>query len=587
MNFGRDIAFTYGPLGYLAVPTFPEAEPWAVFAFVWGMALVTGWALWRICQNAGHWTTICLYLGVFWVCSIFDWSPATERMLAAMVAVTLVIAVRWDGKPWLELGILFFLAGFDLLTKFNDGVISSGLAFYFGALLVSRNFSAQGREWRPAIMALLVWPSGLIGLYWIVEGTPRGLIGFLRNSAEVAWGYSEAMALPGAYWVAAAAVLSCVVLWVGVPMLANERRRVWWGVPPLVIIGFLCFKAAMVRQDAHNLLFSFEMALASLLVVALAPTQRNRIIVGAFAAATLALGVTTMTLLLPGSLPLNRLTGRAAVRNLNRYLHWKTTVGELEDATRLALATDQLPATFAPFLTGKTVATYPIEIALIKANRLRWQPLPVFQAYSAYTPRLDRLNAQKLESASGPEEILLSWSPTDYRQMSYEAPETLRSLLNWYDLQFKSPTLYVLKQRSTPRFDTPTFDSSRVAQWGQTIQLPPFADDEALVMYADIGANLRGFLKRTLFRAPIVWARVTLRSGITESRRVVRRNMQNGVIVSDWPRGLADLAPLLQGGGAFSTDRVVSITFWTYAPSEFNPTIRIHWSRMPLRQPGS
>jgi hypothetical protein len=110
-------------------------------------------------------------------------------------------------------------------------------------------------------------PCTLIGLYWIVVGTPRGLIDFLRNSAEVARGYSEAMAMPGPYWVAVAAVLSCAVLWIGSPMLANERRRVRWGVPPLVVIGFLCFKSAMVRPDAHALPFPFEMALASLLVV--------------------------------------------------------------------------------------------------------------------------------------------------------------------------------------------------------------------------------------------------------------------------------------------------------------------------------
>ena len=131
MIFGLDIIFTYGPLGYLVVPTFPEAEPWAVFAFLWGIALVTAYALWKLSHYAGHWTTVCLYLGVFWFWSAFALDFAPERMLAAIIALTLVIAIRLDGKPWFDLGLLFFLASAAVLTKFNLG----GHCVWGGALL--------------------------------------------------------------------------------------------------------------------------------------------------------------------------------------------------------------------------------------------------------------------------------------------------------------------------------------------------------------------------------------------------------------------------------------------------------------------
>ena len=587
MNFGRDIAFTYGPLGYLAVPTFPEAEPWAVFALAWGMALITGWALWRICQDAGHWITICLYLGVFWACDVFILGQATERMLAAIVAVALLLAVRLDAKPWLELGLLFFLSGFALLTKFNIGFIGSGLALYFWALLLVRHFPAPRRQWIPVVATLLCWPATLVLLYWIVEGTPSGLVQFLRNSADVALGYSEAMAMPGPFWVAAAAVLSCALLWIGVPLLANERRRVWCAVPPLVLIGFLCFKHAMVRQDRHAMPFPFEIAMAALLVVAWANTRRNRIVVGAFSVASLALGIATTAQLWPQLLPLSleRHTAGAVFRNLSGFLHWKTTVGVIEAETRQNLVSEQLPAEFVPYVSGKTVAIYPWETALIKANHLRWQPLPVFQEYVAYTPVLDRLNAHQLiGDASGPQEILFSWGAIDGRQMSYETPETWRALLNWYDIQFTTPTWYVLRRRSTPRFDSPVAIAfSVVAQWGQTIALPPFADDEALVMYADIGESLSGIVKRTLFRSPIVQVRVTLQSGRTDSGRVLPANLQNGVIVSQWPRSVGDLGLMLESGDRVQ-DRVVAISFLTTRPGEFDPAIRLRWSRMKSRR---
>ena len=104
-------------------------------------------------------------------------------------------------------------------------------------------------------------------------------------------------------------------------------------------------------------------------------------------------------------------------------------------------------------------------------------------------------------------------------------------------------------------------------------------------MDADVEENVRGIVKRTLLRSPAVNVHATLRSGITITGRVVRPNLKDGVFASYYPRRLSDLASMLSGGGAFSSDRVVSISFSTQAPAEFDPTIRIQWSRIKLRQP--
>jgi len=447
----------------------------------------------------------------------------------------------------------------------------------------------ERRTGGPAAMALIIGPASLVGLYWMLEGNIWGIIPFLRSSAEIAIGYSDAMAWPGPLWMAIAVLVNWLTLLICVALFTDEIRRLAWGMPPLVIVSFMCFKSAMVRQDAHALPFPFLIAMAALLIVARAPSPRNRIVVGAFAVASFGLGITTIWQLWPERLPsdLDRLTGRAVLRNLDGFWHWKTTVATLEAISQQALMPDQLPAEFRPYLAGKSVSAYPWETAAIRANHLRWQPLPVFQALDVYTPALDLLNAQKLGDASGPEEILLAWEAIDGRQPFYETPGSWQALLNWYDLQLTSERLFVLHRRSTPRFGAKvSVGSDVVTRWDQSIALPPVGRDELLVMEADVEESLRGALKRILLRSTAVNVRVTLRSGITESRRVVRTNMKNGVIVSEWPRGLADLAPMLQGGGAFSPDRVVSISFSTEAPSEFNPAIRIHWFRLPLRQPG-
>jgi hypothetical protein len=431
----------------------------------------------------------------------------------------------------------------------------------------------------------MVWLVAFVGLYWMSNGTPAGIPAYLYNSAQIVSGYSEAMAWPGWYWVAVVALTTCLVLLIAVPLLAGEKRRMAPAIPPVAVIAFLCFKSAMVREDVHALPFQFEIAMAALLFLALASTPRGRIVTGAFAVASLALGIAAVSQLWPEYLPScwDRFSGYAALQNLNRFLHWPETVRTLEADTGGMLLPDRLPPEFLPLLAGKNVTAYPWEIASIRANRLRWQPLPVLQAYCAYTPSLDLLNASALEGSDGPEEILFSWNSIDGRHPFYETPRSWQALLDWYDLYLTLPDLYVLRRRATPRFDSAVPAGEIVAHWDETIVLPAVASNEILTMEANITQSLIGVCKRTLFRSIPIVVQAVRQSGVVVNGRVVRANLPDGVIVSDWPTGRIDLLPMLAPSPTPFQDRVVSIRFQTLGPAEYNPAIRIRWSRRPLR----
>lgn len=583
LNFGRDVVFTYGPLGYLVVPMFPEAEPWAVFCFDWGMAILTGYALWRLCRGYRHWTAVWWSLGVFGFSTLLVLG-SSDRLVGTLIALALAVAIRLDEGPWFDAGLLAGFAAVALLVKFNIGILGTGLAFYFLALLLWRNRAAvRGNVVRIAA-ALLVWPVTLAGLYWIVEGTARTLPQFFQNSLEVARGYSEAMAIPGPYWVGALAGACCIALWVLVPTLANQRQRVVYAVPPMIIVGFLCFKSAMVRQDAHVIPFPFEIAMTSLMVLAVADSARNRVLVGAFSLASMILGALVLAQLWPGSLSASasRMYASGVLTEIDGFWRWPATVKAAQTATERALAIDQLPADLLEKLDGRTVAVYPWEIAMIRANHLRWRPLPVFQAYSAYTRKLDDLNADMLADSAGPQDILLAWQSIDGRQPLFETPHSWRALLDWYDFQAVSGRLAVLTRRSSPRFSPPAPIASAAVPWGQMIELPPVADDELIVMNAEVRETLPGLLKRELLRSPVERVEVRFRSGLVDTRRVLPSNMNNGVIVSAWPRNLDDLVPMLRGERRLLGDRVIALRFLTTSPGDFNRSITIHWSRLKL-----
>jgi len=85
------------------------------------------------------------------------------------------------------------------------------------------------------------------------------------------------------------------------------------------------------------------------------------------------------------------------------------------------------------------VATEPWEIGTAWAYELDWDPLPVFQNYSAYTPQLDRLNAEAAEDPNGPERLLrhnplvvqpeFPTADIDDRFGGWDPPEQARAVL--------------------------------------------------------------------------------------------------------------------------------------------------------------
>jgi hypothetical protein len=65
-----------------------------------------------------------------------------------------------------------------------------------------------------------------------------------------------------------------------------------------------------------------------------------------------------------------------------------------------------LPPAILASVEGHRVHVDPHDVAIAWAYDLDWAPMPVFQPYTAYTPSLDRRNAERLADPDGPERIL-------------------------------------------------------------------------------------------------------------------------------------------------------------------------------------
>ncbi len=106
----------------------------------------------------------------------------------------------------------------------------------------------------------------------------------------------------------------------------------------------------------------------------------------------------------------------------SRRVGWSTALAEIRRNVPL------------PPVTG-TADLYPDDQLVLVANGLRRLSRPVFQSYSAYTPRLIALNEGQLARDDRPRTIFVDLAPIDGRWPSSEDGPNLMTILSDYRLR--------------------------------------------------------------------------------------------------------------------------------------------------------
>ena len=577
---GKDIVWTYGPLGYLFVPDGSGRDLYRVLAFNLGVYALWCAALLRWCfieSRVKAWLVVLIGFS-----ALLD--PSGFTLQLAVLTWCLLILV--DHSPWRDAGlfVVSFLAALECLIKINTGV---ECALLFAAVLLTLGLrdarTSQTLRWTIAGSALLL-PVTMALLYAAESGTMAWFPAYLEHSFAIASGYSEAMGIDGPLSQAVIAVISSAVLFLVLPWLERPRRNLAAGYLPAVIYAFFSFKLAMVRQDGHAADFQLNLALAALFLLAIARTRTFLYATAIFQLVCVL--VAHYYISEPGKWPfidhivLSRLGLTANLPAMKGYLKWPESWAGLEGAGR-AISRPLCVGPELQSLIGKhTVEVLPWEVARVKANRWTWNPQPVFQSYAAYPASLDRMNADHLLSGRGADFAILSWDYIDNRHPFLETPLAWRTQLDLYQKVIEEGDMLVVGKRALPRFKTIQPLSSETAGWERDIQVPQ--SNDPVIMSAQVRLSILGSMRALLFRSRPVFVEVTRQSGKKEQYRALRANLVDGVIVNQFPAGLGDLA-LLASSGCSLSDPVVSFRFETPTPDDFEPEIPLAWARLVRR----
>jgi hypothetical protein len=483
LRFGKEVVFTYGPLGFLQNQ------------LVW----FTGLAVLAFLYNATVYVLFCL--GLVW---------ALRRrlpLLACVVVAFVLVAVM----PLLEMALLVAVfAAFWLLEAERSrralwavvvggatlGALA-GLAKLSTGPLVAVVFflalvGARTGRWRVAAFVGLLALEMLV--LWLATGQRLGDIpAFLEHTLQVSGGYSAAMLRQSdvATWKVLAATVGATLVslgLVGAAWLGSYRDRLgrWAGMVIAALCAFAIYKEGVVRTDAGHLTLYFANATILWIAVGLGG-PRWRPLLGF----TALVALMTIPVRPPGlGTQLDFVANVRFAADQVRTLASPGRRHEISEAGRdgmvglYALEPGALAA-----LHGHSVAVEPWEIGVAWAYRLDWLPQPIFQNYSAYTPELDRLNAEVIEDPDGPERLLrenqsvvLPEFPTadlDDRFGGWDPPEQARAALCNFAPLFTSERWQVLG-RVADRCGAPHAVGSVSAGNGDEVEVPAPGPGEAV-----------------------------------------------------------------------------------------------------------
>jgi hypothetical protein len=544
LQFGPEIAFTFGPLGFLYIPYYIDPPLWFLslvfslfihFLFLFSLALL-------MVKSSANWKEyiVILALVIIPIQFIRDY----ELLLSAGIFLYLIVSSKIDRKY--EVYVLSFvslLLAFASLIKFNIAIIS--LSFILTFLLVS----IFKREFKKQLYVFILYII-LVPILWLIAGQHLvNLPVYLLNSLQLSSGYNDAMAISGPesqIYLGLMGVTFILILFV-YSLIKKIDSLVMFILLNCVLL-FVVFKHGFIRHDGHVYGFFASYAIIFVYVYLISKSKTN------FAVRSLSLLLSILFVVsiyngFPNIMQDNIFQKLPAYEKSISLISNQTYQGQvLLDAKNNIRSSYPLDNNSIHYLNNKTLDIFPWDIALVWAYNFTWSPRPVFQSYSAYTQRLDILNAQHFSRVKAPKAILYAYKSIDGRYPLFDEPATFASILNNYTFVNESGEFLVLSYN--PKNDSPIIEEDLGTvnmEPGQPIKIPRY-DSGYVFGHIELEYSTFGKFMKLVYKPTPAF--ITFRFSdwtYSDEYRFIPGVSMNAVFLSQYVNNVHDLSSIFSG----------------------------------------
>jgi len=175
----------------------------------------------------------------------------------------------------------------------------------------------------------------------------------------------------------------------------------------------------------------------------------------------------------------------------------------------------------------------PFDISLLYGYGLNWQPRPVIQSYTNYTPVLDKITAKHFLTEKAPDKLIYSPITIDDRYSLFDEPETFRTILLEYSAGEYNDSYLILKKNQQINSRNMGEISNLTAKTGEIINIP-FHEDAYVFMEVDLDFNIFGKLTNFFFKTENANIELNLLNKSKKKYRFLNRNGKNKLFVSKY-----------------------------------------------------
>ena len=560
LQFGKEVVFTYGPLGFAMGKTY-WGDHWEVL--IWWHTIqsiiFTSVVYWHAYQLKGY--SRIFFFGFFLTFGM-SYQDAVHQTMIAFAGLALI---RDSDKPWRWTALFWQLLLVILsLVKFTNMLVA-----FFLVLLAGVHALYRSRHWQSLRTPLIFVALFLLG--WRICGQPiSNLPAYFHSSWEVSQGYLDAMGLaPNSSQLNYAlftVVLICAYFAINVLTAPDLIKTLVLSVGAFGYL-YVNWKHGFIRADGHQIGYYY----AALTVIVSSPLLLSDGVKWLRVKQTLLfltglLSLVAMENVLPGLVRGVLAASQDKVNLHVAFAQGKAYTKELYEGKLEAERNNTLLRKTKATVGDSTIDVLGFEQAIALFNDFNYTPRPVFQGYSAYTPHLAKLNEEFYASDRAPEFVLFKLQTLDGRLAAMDDPHALRLLIHRYRYLF-SEQGYALWKRNPEPFDpascAPSLIRNGAYRLGDSISL---ADLNAQNLWVEIDYHfsMLGKVRRFLYRPVEVFLTITDTTGTQTVHRLPGPIGRTGFMINPI---IDDLMEFMRAAGGDPKRRVASIKLDT-APQD-------------------
>jgi hypothetical protein len=407
LQFGRDIAFTYGPCGFLFSRFYYDGVP--LVKILWesvGKLALAGTLVAMAASTFNSWFRFGLfYLGLVLAAKIY--SDIVIFLCTPLLALCWLLPQK--SKSW-QVAVAVTWMAFLAQVRFNylmQALVAIGL--------VIPSLLLEGKS-KKLLVIVSSFTAGFV-FFWLVAGQAiNNLPAYFGSSWEISNGYLAAMAVntvPITTWCIAGGICLLVVAFILSLLGSQNLRAEKWILLYFCCAWFFIWKYGVTRADTGHIALFFPTAFV---FCAAAPALFQRRHRWSFLDVTLILSLAGLWLFNSGFFLRHtpwelaqRL--RAAPGELFRPKRQAQRFAAAEAAMEKANPSKNLRA----IVGRETIDVINFDQYSVLREHLNYCPRPVFQSYSAYTPALLKRNLRFYQSSSAPQFVFARLQSIDWR----------------------------------------------------------------------------------------------------------------------------------------------------------------------------